>query len=308
VLVTPDGKTIMTCRARTERQTLVRVKTDHWKQAALQCLHLDFGVSNERSRRMKSLKVIGSLFATTMMMASISQAQSEDVMTIRRELQAIKHSETETRIPALYRVKSIAVASEHSEAKLAGLSLLREPVKSGLDHVRIPAVYAISDIANSTDDVTVERNALEALYEPIKSGQIAPRLVAIDAINIIMSWSRNVNDLLQTALRLLGEPVDSGTDAVRMAAVNSIVSLVEGSGNEAAYQQALQLLRQPINSSRKEIRFMTIDAVERIGVAANSNQTRERAIEVLSAAKRSDWSDALVERAYAAEFRIRGSK
>jgi hypothetical protein len=52
---------------------------------------------------------------------------------------------------------------------------------------------------------------------------------------------------------------------------------------------------------------MAIDAVERIGVEAAARETKERAIEILKAPKGSDWSDALVERAYAAEFRIRGS-
>jgi hypothetical protein len=93
-----------------------------------------------------------------------------------------------------------------------------------------------------------------------------------------------------------------------MPAVNSIVRLVEGSGNEVAYQQALQSLRPPIKSSRKEIRFMTIDAVERIGVEAKSRQTKDKAIELLKAPKGSDWSEALVERAYDATFRIRESK
>ncbi len=93
---------------------------------------------------MKRLKIIGSLAATTLMIASISYAQSEDAKQIQRELKAIKQENEETRIPAMYRVKSLAVASEDSEAKLAGLSLLREPVKSSLDHVRIPAIYAIA--------------------------------------------------------------------------------------------------------------------------------------------------------------------
>jgi hypothetical protein len=92
-----------------------------------------------------------------------------------------------------------------------------------------------------------------------------------------------------------------------MPAVHSIVRLVEKSGNEAAYQQALDSLRQPLNSSRKEIRFMAIDAVERIGVEAKSRQTKEKAVQVLSGPKRSNTSDAVVERAFAAEFKIKAS-
>ncbi len=149
---------------------------------------------------------------------------------------------------------------------------------------------------------------MDALREPIKSNQIAPRLVAVDAVNLIVNHSKNVDELMQTALQLLSKPSDSGTDAVRMSAVNSIVRLVEGSGNEIAYQQALQSLRPPINSSRTEIRFMTVDAVERIGIEAKSRQTKDKAIELLKAPKGSNWSKALVERAYAAEFRIRQSK
>jgi hypothetical protein len=83
---------------------------------------------------------------------------------------------------------------------------------------------------------------------------------------------------------------------VRMPALYTVKSIATSS----------ELLRQPIASSRKEIRFMTIDAVERIGVEAKSNQTKEKAIQVLGAPKRSE-SDALVERAYGAEFKIRGS-
>ena len=256
---------------------------------------------------MKSRWTIVSLGAAALIMAGIVQAQSDDLIAIRGQLQAIKNSESETRIPALYRIKSIAVASRDSEVKLAALSLLREPVKSSLDHIRIPAIYAIVEVGNSTDDAAVARNALEALDEPMKSGQIAPRLVAIDAVNLIVGRSNSRSGLLETALRLLNEPVDSGTDAVRMPAVYSAAALVEGSGNEVAYQRALQSLRPPIASSRKEIRFMAIDALERIGVEAASRETKDLAIEILKAPKGSDWSEALVERAYAAEFRIRGT-
>jgi hypothetical protein len=52
---------------------------------------------------------------------------------------------------------------------------------------------------------------------------------------------------------------------------------------------------------------MSIDALERIGVEAASRATKERAIAILKEPKGSDWSEALVERAYAAEFRIRGT-
>jgi hypothetical protein len=247
------------------------------------------------------------IVAAAVLTAKTSFGQSKDIQLIRSQLRAIKNAEAEVRIPALYKVKMIATASEHSQVKLTALDLLREPVKSSQDHVRIPAVYAITDIATSTQDVDVQRNALNALKEPIKATTIAIRLVAIDAVNIMTTHSINKKDLLSVALTLLNEPVDSHNDSVRMPAVNSIVMLVEGSGNEGAYQQALNSLRQPIASSRKEIRFMTIDAIERIGVEANSKQTKEKAIQVLTPAKKSDWSDALVERAYEATFKIRES-
>jgi hypothetical protein len=261
------------------------------------------GVSDMKTRVM----VFGLTLATAVFITHASFGQTDDIQLIRSQLRAIKNAEAEVRIPALYKVKGIATASEHSQVKLAALDVLREPVKSSQDHVRIPAVYAITDIASSTQDVDVQRNALSALKEPIKAGTIAIRLVAIDAVNIITTHSNNRNELQLTALTLLNEPVDSHNDSVRMPAVNSIIRLVEGSGNEAAYQQALNSLRQPIASSRKEIRFMTIDAVERIGLEAKSKQTKQKAIDALEAPKKSDWSDALVERAYEATFKIRES-
>lgn len=251
--------------------------------------------------------VLGLFVIATLFTANQSLGQSEDIQTIRSQLRAIKDAEAEVRIPALYKVKTIAAASSHSQVKLTAMDLLREPVKSSQDHVRIPAVYAITDIATSTQDVDVHRNALDAFKEPIKATTIAIRLVAIDAVNIITTHSNNTRDLLSIALTLLNEPVDSHNDSVRMPAVNSIVRLVEGSDDDAAYRQALDSLRQPIASSRKEIRFMTIDAVERIGIEAKSRQTKEKAIQVLSPAKKSDWSDALVERAFEATFKIRES-
>ena len=251
--------------------------------------------------------LIGFTFATTMLIATTGYVQTEDLQAIKAQLRAIKNAEAEVRIPALYKVKTIATASEHAQVKLTALDVLREPVKSSQDHVRIPAVYAITDIATSTQDVDVHRNALNALREPVKAGTIAIRLVAIDAVNIITVHSNSSKEILLTALALLNEPVDSHNDSVRMPAVNSIVRLVEGSGDEAAYQRALDSLRQPIASSRKEIRFMTIDAVERIGIEAKSKQTKEKAIQVLTPAKKSDWSDALVERAFEATFKIRES-
>jgi hypothetical protein len=257
---------------------------------------------------MKTRLMVFGLFALAAVLTSNSSfGQSEDIKLIRSQLRAIKDAESEVRIPALYKVKTIATASEHSQVKLAALDLLLEPVKSSQDHIRIPAVYAIVDIASGTQDVDVQRTALSALKEPIKAGTIAIRLVAIDALNIITTHSNSRNALLATALTLLNEPVDSHNDSVRMPAVNSIIRLVEGSGNEAAYQQALNSLRQPIASSRKEIRFMTVDAIERIGIEAKSKQTKEKAIQVLSPAKKSDWSDALVERAFEATFKIRES-
>ncbi len=253
------------------------------------------------------LMIVGFILTMATMMTSTSYDQTEEVRAINGQLRAIKSAEAEVRIPALYKVKAIATSSEHSQVKLVAIDLLQEPVKSSQDHVRIPAVYAIVDIANSSQDVDVHRNALNALREPMKAGTIAIRLVAIDAVNIITVHSNNPKEILLAALALLNEPVDSHNDSVRMPAVNAIIRLVEGSGDETAYQRALDSLRQPIASSRKEIRFMTIDAVERIGIEADSKQTKEKAIQVLTPAKKSDWSDALVERAFEATFKIRES-
>jgi len=257
---------------------------------------------------MKHGMVVMVAIVAALSMGGSLYAQSEETAAIKSQLQAIKNVEAEIRIPALYKVKSIGEDSAYPQVKLVALSLLREPVKSSLDHVRIPAIYAISDIANSTDDVGVERDALRALSEPMKASTVDIRIVAIDALNIIVGRSKNRNALLSIALDLLNEPVDSAANAVRMPAVNSILQMVEGSGSEAAYQKALNLLRQPIASGTKEIRFMTIDAVERIGTEAGDGRTKEMAIDVLSEPKRSDWSDALVDRAYTAEFKIRQGK
>lgn len=245
---------------------------------------------------------------TALWTGSIVLAQDDEISAITGQLRAIKSTEAETRIPALYKVKSLGVSSMYSQVKVVALGMLREPVKSSLDRVRVPAIYAIADIARSSGDTEVELDALDALSEPMKAGTLDIRIIAIDALNAIVRHSYNPDALLPEALKLLNEPVDSAHDTVRMPAIQSILLCVEGSGNESAYRTALQSLRQPIKSSTKEVRFMTIDAVERIGVEAQSSQTKDIAVDLLKAPKKSDWSDALVGRAYEAEFKIKQSK
>jgi opacity protein-like surface antigen len=114
-------------------------------------------------------------------MARFILAQGEEP-AIRRQLEVIRSSESETRIPAPYNVTSVAVVSELSEVE--GV----EPVECSLDHVRIPAVHAVADVAASSDDRGVARNALDALDEPMKSGPIAPRRVAIDPSSLLRTF------------------------------------------------------------------------------------------------------------------------
>ncbi len=210
---------------------------------------------------------------------------AEQMAQLRRQRNAVASGDTQTRVPASYVVKSIALSSDHSEVKLEALRLLREPIGSSSDHIRMPAIYAVVDIANGSDDLEVERNALNALLEPMRSGQVPIRDVAIDALNLIMSESNNHNGLIMDALHLLSEPIDSGNNGVRMPAVHAILRVVEGTGIEAAYSRALDLLKHPIDSRSLigglEIRFMTIEAVERIAVEAETREVKRKAMELL---------------------------
>ena len=153
----------------------------------------------------------------------------------------VGNADTRVRVDAMYRVRSIALASNDAEVKMASLDLLREPVGSASDHIRMPAVYAIAEVANSTDDPRVKVRALGTLAEPLQASQVPIRDVAIDAVNSITRSAKGAGIAL-AAVRALAPAIRSGNNGVRIPAINAVVRAVEDSQDGSAQQEALDLL------------------------------------------------------------------
>ena len=264
------------------------------------------------ARTMKRLRT-GFVVAMAVLLGGQAGAQSElgrELELLEGQRSNVEHSETRVRVPAMYAIKELALATEHSPVKMKALSLLEGPVGSASDHIRLPAIYAIVEVANSTEDADVKLKALQSLAEPFASEQLVARNVATDGVNLIMGHvdktQASAVTLMTTALNLLLRAADSGNNGARMPAINAVWNAVAGCGVDRVYSLALDVLQRPIESRSMigglEVRFMAIEAIERIGVETKTLEVKEKAIRLLGGVPSSDES-----RAQAATKRIYAS-
>lgn len=241
-----------------------------------------------------------------------AQASQKSIATALAELTANKSRmgdpDTRTRVDALHRVWTIALALPDTDVKLMAIDLLREPVGSASDHIRMPAVFAIAEIANSSGDARVKIRALVSLAEPMNASQVPIRDVAIDAVNSI---ARSPG-VAAAAVTALAPAVKSGNNGVRIPAINALVRAVEGSQDPSASQAALDLLAAALDSSAMiggmEVRMMAVAAMEKIGLGTADVGAKAKAMGLLQAyASRGGWEPEARTRAQEAAGAIQAS-
>jgi hypothetical protein len=263
---------------------------------------------------MVRLTAAGRALSVVLLTAGWAAAQPSTATSLS-ELMALRdkvgNADTRVRVDAMYRVRSIALASNDAEVKMASLDLLREPVGSASDHIRMPAVYAIAEVANSTDDPRVKVRALGTLAEPLQASQVPIRVVAIDAVNSITRSAKGAGIAL-AAVRALVPAVRSGNNGVRIPAINAVVRAVEDSQDGSAQQEALDLFTAALDSSGAiggmEVRMMAVAAVEKVGLAAADVGTKAKAMGLLQAyGSRGSWEPEARARAQNAAAKVEAS-
>lgn len=254
-----------------------------------------------QSMKWPSALLVFLFVALSLSTAAYGQGElGREMELLEAQRENVADSETRVRVPAMYAVKELALASEHSPVKIKALTLLEEPVGSSSDHIRLPAIYAIAEVANSTEDPEVKLKAIQALREPFGSEQLVARNVAAQGVNLILARVDRTEAssvaLMTAALNLLRRSADSGNNGARMPAISAVWNTVAGCGVDRVYSLALDVLQNPIESRSLigglEVRFMAIEAVERIGVEAKALDVKEKAVRLLGSVPSSDESRA----------------